>query len=102
MLNSAVRTKSRIGRMPPSSHSTSFRPRRSPAMIRMRSPCRSGTASAKIDGPATAWEENKRGGGADQLMPDRKAFSHILFDLDHTLTYYPVSSAGVIVESFGR
>lgn len=48
------------------------------------------------------WEENKRGGGVDQLMPERKAFTHVAFDLDHTLTYYPLTTAGAIEATFGR
>jgi HAD superfamily hydrolase (TIGR01549 family) len=68
----------------------------------MRSPCRSGTASAKIVILATAWEEDKRGSGADQLMPDQRMFSHILFDLDHTLTFYPMSTADVVAATFDR
>jgi HAD superfamily hydrolase (TIGR01509 family) len=35
-------------------------------------------------------------------MPDRSAFSHILFDLDHTLTFYPLPTAGVVSVAFGR
>ncbi len=35
-------------------------------------------------------------------MPDRRPFSHILFDLDHTLAYYPLPTAGVIAETFLR
>jgi len=35
ILNRALRTKSRIGRIPPSSHGTSLRPRRLPLMILM-------------------------------------------------------------------
>jgi HAD superfamily hydrolase (TIGR01549 family) len=71
-------------------------------MIRMSSPCRSGTASAKIVGLATAWEEDKRGGGIDQLMPDSRTFTHIVFDLDHTLTFYPMTTAGVVAATFAR
>lgn len=35
-------------------------------------------------------------------MPDQGTFSHILFDLDHTLTFYPLSTAGVVAETFAR
>jgi HAD superfamily hydrolase (TIGR01509 family) len=38
----------------------------------------------------------------DQLMTGRQAFSHILFDLDHTLSYYPLSTVGVLVATFER
>ena len=43
-----------------------------------------------------------RGGGVDQLMPDPRPFSHILFDLDRTLTFYPVPTAGVVTSTFAR
>jgi HAD superfamily hydrolase (TIGR01549 family) len=35
-------------------------------------------------------------------MTGRQAFSHILFDLDHTLSYYPLSTVGVLVATFER
>lgn len=35
-------------------------------------------------------------------MPDSRAFTHIVFDLDHTLTFYPLSTAGVIAATFDR
>jgi len=35
-------------------------------------------------------------------MTGRQAFSHILFDLDHTLSYYPLSTAGVVAATFDR
>ncbi len=50
----------------------------------------------------TAWEEDKRGGVGDQLMPGQREFSHILFDLDHTLSYYPMSSANVVAATWSR
>jgi HAD superfamily hydrolase (TIGR01509 family) len=33
-------------------------------------------------------------------MTGQRTFSHILFDLDHTLSYYPLSTAGVVVATF--
>ncbi len=33
-------------------------------------------------------------------MPDSRAFTHIAFDLDHTLTFYPMSTAGVVAATF--
>jgi HAD superfamily hydrolase (TIGR01509 family) len=38
----------------------------------------------------------------DQLMAGQRTFSHILFDLDHTLSYYPLSTAGVVAATFAR
>jgi HAD superfamily hydrolase (TIGR01549 family) len=35
-------------------------------------------------------------------MAKPRAFSHLLFDLDHTLTYYPLSTAGVVAQSLQR
>ncbi len=35
-------------------------------------------------------------------MPDSRAFTHIVFDLDHTLTFYPMSTAGVVAATFDR
>ncbi len=35
-------------------------------------------------------------------MADPRAFSHVVFDLDHTLTYYPVPTAGIVAETFDR
>jgi 2-haloalkanoic acid dehalogenase type II len=46
-------------------------------------------------------QEDKRGGRADQLMP-RSAYTSILFDLDNTLCYYPLSTAQVISEVLRR
>lgn len=49
-----------------------------------------------------AWEEDKRGDADDQLMAVRRRFSHILFDLDHTLAYYPMPTAAVVASTLGR
>jgi HAD superfamily hydrolase (TIGR01549 family) len=38
----------------------------------------------------------------DQLMTGQRTFSHILFDLDHTLSYYPLSTGGVVTATFDR
>jgi HAD superfamily hydrolase (TIGR01549 family) len=35
-------------------------------------------------------------------MTGQRTFSHILFDLDHTLSYYPLSTAGVVAATFDR
>jgi HAD superfamily hydrolase (TIGR01549 family) len=35
-------------------------------------------------------------------MTGQRTFSHILFDLDHTLSYYPLSTAGVVEATFDR
>ena len=35
-------------------------------------------------------------------MTGQRTFSHILFDLDHTLSYYPLSTADVVAATFDR
>ncbi len=35
-------------------------------------------------------------------MAGQRTFSHILFDLDHTLSYYPMSTADAVAAAFGR
>jgi len=35
-------------------------------------------------------------------MPDRSPFSHILFDLDRTLAYYPLPTAEIVAQTFAR
>jgi HAD superfamily hydrolase (TIGR01549 family) len=35
-------------------------------------------------------------------MPGQRRFSHILFDLDHTISYYPMPTAGVVSATLER